>query len=236
MFVSGPQGAQGLTTCMAVCEPGARLPYHTHPTGEAITVVAGKAAVYVEGRRYLLEPFDAIHIPAEVPHGLENAASDRPAIMHTAFPTDMPSRTFLEDTFGVVDREATDDGVPEHLTRSARAEQYDLGNGVLSCDLFAGRLGSQGMCGGYALFQPGTGLPCHYHEYDESITIVSGTAICQVAGEEYTLGNMDTACIPVQRPHRFFNPGPGPMEMIWVYAGDEPMRVEVPQGRCGREL
>jgi quercetin dioxygenase-like cupin family protein len=231
MFASGPQGSQGLTTCAAVAEPGTRLPYHTHPTGEAITLAAGQAAVFVEGRRYKLGPYDSIHIPAGIAHSLENIGKS-PAVMHTAFPTDMPSRTFMEDCFEVVDREATDDSVPEHLMRLATAPRYDLGEDVQTCDLFAGRFGATGMCGGYAVFPPGTGLPCHFHEYDESITIVRGQAVCQVAGAQYTLSDFDTACIPRHRPHRFFNGGNSPMAMIWVYAGDEPRRTEVEQGRC----
>ena len=75
-------------------------------------------------------------------------------------------------------------------------------------------------------------LPCHYHGFDESITIVAGTAICLVAGKEYQVANYDTVCIPEGRPHRFLNRSNEPMAMIWVYAGDEPDRVLVDPGYC----
>ena len=85
---------------------------------------------------------------------------------------------------------------------------------------------------GDGVFQPGASLPCHYHHYDESITIVEGAAICQVAGREYPLSGCGTACIPRGRPHRFLNRSDRPMAMIWVYAGDEPERTLVDASCC----
>jgi mannose-6-phosphate isomerase-like protein (cupin superfamily) len=82
------------------------------------------------------------------------------------------------------------------------------------------------------VFQPGAALPCHYHAFDESITIVAGRAVCQVAGREYDVGDCDTVCVPQGRPHRFLNRSDRPMAMIWVYAGDEPERTLVDPGYC----
>ena len=82
----------------------------------------------------------------------------------------------------------------------------------------------------------GASLPCHIHGFDESITIVTGRAISQVAGREYELSNCDTACIPQGRPHRFINRSDQPMAMIWVYAGDEPDRTLVDPGYCEGRL
>ena len=75
-------------------------------------------------------------------------------------------------------------------------------------------------------------MPCHYHGYDASITIVMGRATCQVAGREYHLADCDTACIPQGQPHRFVNRTAAPMAMIWVYAGDEPDRTVVDSELC----
>jgi quercetin dioxygenase-like cupin family protein len=103
-------------------------------------------------------------------------------------------------------------------------------------DLFARRFGARGICGGYGIFGPGASLPCHFHEYDESITIIQGTAVCQVAGSEHQLSDCGTACIPKGRPHRFLNRSAAPMAMIWVYAGDEPERTLVDAGYCSGTL
>ncbi len=232
VFASGQLGAQGLTTCCATLQPLAALPYHSHPTGEAITALRGRAQVLVEGRRYVLQPFDAIHIPAGVAHSVRNASLDDVVQLHTSFPTEAPERTFVDDTFSVVDRSQTDASCPEQLRRYAEAEEYELGDNMHARDLFAARFGATGICGGFGFFPPGASLPCHTHHYDESITIIAGRAVCQVAGREYELSNNDTACIPTGRPHRFINRGDQPMAMIWVYAGDEPDREIVDQGYC----
>lgn len=231
VLASGKQGASGLTTCAVTAGPGTALPYHTHPTGESITVVRGDADVFIEGRRYRLGTLDSIHIPAGIAHSVRNPSADQEIVLHTAFPTETVERDFVDDEFEEVACESTDENCPESLVRFAEAEAYALSTATAK-DLFAGRLGSRGICGGHGLFEPGAGLPCHTHEYDESITIIAGTAVCQCAGQEYELSGCDTACIPTARPHRFFNNTDQPMEMIWVYAGDEPDREIVDEGYC----
>jgi quercetin dioxygenase-like cupin family protein len=234
ILVSGDRGARGLSTVTAtVLRPGAELPWHTHPFSEALTVVRGRAWVHVERRRYQLGPHDAIHIPADVPHKVVDAQGEAPLVVHLAFADATPRRTFLEGySPPSEDRTSSGPDCPEHLTRFAEAPAYELAPNTSFRDLFAGRLGSHGICGGVGIFAPGASLPCHIHDYDESITIFDGRAVCQVAGHEYELSDCDTACIPRGRPHRFLNRGDRPMAMIWVYAGDEPDRVLLDPGYC----
>jgi mannose-6-phosphate isomerase-like protein (cupin superfamily) len=99
-------------------------------------------------------------------------------------------------------------------------------------DLFKGSLGSVGICGGYGRFRPGSSLPCHFHEYDESITIVEGSAVCLVKGARYQISGYGTAFVPAGRPHRFINETESDMAMIWVYAGNEPERILVEPEYC----
>jgi uncharacterized cupin superfamily protein len=121
---------------------------------------------------------------------------------------------------------------PEHMVRIGKATRYKLANGTSFCDLFAGRFGSIGICGGYGEFQPGTGLSCHFHDDDESITIIKGAATCEVMGARYKLSGYDTAMVPSGRPHRFLNESKDVMAMIWVYAGSEPQRTLVNARFC----
>jgi quercetin dioxygenase-like cupin family protein len=125
---------------------------------------------------------------------------------------------------------------PEFIVRFDGAEVYELSPGADFRDLFAGRFGSVGICGGYGKFQPGASLPCHVHEYDESITIVEGQATCLVQGNRYQLSGYDTAFVPEGRPHRFINQSDLPMAMIWVYAGTEPERTLVEPAYCDGTL
>src|SRR5207302_1210675 len=110
-----------------------------------------------------------------------------PLLVLSAFASPAPARDLVTDHFKKQDRSTADPkpNDPEHITRFAKSEKYELAVGTEFCDLFAGRYGSVGICGGYGKFQPGTSLPCHIHEYDESITIVEGEAICEVAGQRY---------------------------------------------------
>jgi mannose-6-phosphate isomerase-like protein (cupin superfamily) len=127
-------------------------------------------------------------------------------------------------------------GDPESIIRFAQATIYELSDGTEFRDLFAGRFGSVGICGGYGRFQPDASLPCHIHQYDESITIVEGQAICLVQGNRYSLAGYDTAFVPEGRPHRFLNRSTSPMAMVWVYAGSEPERTIVNSSYCDGSL
>ena len=231
VLVSGELGAQDLTTCLASFQPGTQLPMHTHPTGEAITLIEGTAQVMVENRVYQLKAFDCMWVPAGIPHGVKNN-SDGKAVFHTSFPTGTVDRDFVDPPEVFDECENSNDGVPETLTRHDPGAMYEVSPGVMAQDLFAGRLGSSGVCGGYATFDSAGALPCHIHEYDESITIVEGQANCLVKGKRYQLSGNDTACVPTQRPHCFNNATEETMAMVWVYAGDEPDREIVDQGLC----
>ncbi|MCH9653926.1 MAG: cupin domain-containing protein [Planctomycetes bacterium] len=228
----GAMGAQELATGMATLQPNAILPAHVHPVSEVIIPLSGTIHIFAEGRRYKVGQYDAFHVPAGLSHWIQNDLSNEPVSCFVSFATDQPSRDWVENNFTVKDCFETDSNVAEHLIRFKSASIYELSQGTLFRDLFAGRFGSKGICGGYGIFQPGASLPCHVHEFDESITIVEGAALCQVAGREYPLSNYDTACIPRERPHRFINRSENPMAMLWVYAGDEPDRTELEQCCC----
>jgi quercetin dioxygenase-like cupin family protein len=236
LLATGSLGAQGLTTALAHFAPQVTLPYHTHPCSEVIVVLEGQATVLAEGRRYRLAPYDAMHLPAGTAHAVSNPSAEMPALLHSSFASDNPGRDQVSTSFPLSDRQDSDETTPERLVRFATAPVYELSGNAFFRDLFARRLGSRGVCGGYGLFEPGASLPCHYHDFDESITIITGTAICQVAGREYEVANCDTACIPQGRPHRFLNRSQRPMAMIWVYAGDEPDRILVDPGYCEGRL
>lgn len=235
-------GVQGMCTGLAVFSPASTLPYHRHDVSEAFTVLSGDALAMVEGRTYRMGPLDCLHVPAGFAHSVINPSPKKKLMIHAAFGSVHPRRDFVKDSFLSVDRNMDrntdrnyglpDQNDPEHMVRSSTATRYKLANGTSFCDLFAGRFGSVGICGGYGEFQPGTGLPCHLHDYDESITIIKGAATCEVMGAHYELSGYDTAMVPSGRPHRFLNESKDVMAMIWVYAGSEPQRTLVNARFC----
>lgn len=232
-FVSSECGATAFSTGTATFQPNSELPYHRHRCSEVIIILSGEAVVAVEGRTYRLAPYDCIHLPAGIAHRVAPAAN-APMVALYAFASATSARDFVNDDFLVVEcgygqpRE-TD---PEYIRRFAAAEVYELSTGAFFSDLFAARFGAVGICGGYGVFRPGASLPCHFHKFDESITIVAGTAICLVEGNRHGLSSLDTAFVPVGRVHRFLNESDKDMAMIWVYAGNEPERTIIDGSYC----
>ncbi len=231
-FASAECGASAMSTGIVTLGCGGVLPYHRHTFSEAVTILQGKAQFEVEGRRYLLRPFDCVHVPTGFPHEASNASPDRNLVALWAFASPVPTRELVDAKFAVEVRSDPRPGDPENILRFGKASKYELADGTEFLDLFAGRFGAVGICGGYGRFGPGSSLPCHIHEYDESITIIEGEAVCEVAGKRHHLKAYDTAFVPTGRPHRFLNESSGPMAMVWVYAGSEPARTIVDVGRC----
>ena len=226
-LVSSRCGARNFSTSLVIFQLQSVLPYHIHDCSEAITVLSGTATVRVEGRDYQLQALDCVHVPKDVAHSVSNGSSEELKV-HTAFGSASPGREFVaasvRDNRGVAG--------PESIRRKTDSDLYELSPGAYFTDLFAHRFGSVGICGGYGRFNPGSSLPCHIHEYDESITIVEGNAKCLVNGKAYELSGLETAFVPTHRPHRFINESSSHMAMIWVYAGDEPDRVLLDNSLC----
>ena len=175
--------------------PGVQLAYHTHPTTESITLLEGAAVVEVEGRRYRLAPLDNVVVPPGVAHSVVNAATERDARFHIAFPTDAPVRELVEPglsapndarRFERARRDRPGAGQPHCHRAAIRCRHGSDVHRLLQRDLMPGIE----MSGGYGLFRPGGRLPAHIHDFDESICIVEGTATCVVEGRRYTMSGL----------------------------------------------
>ncbi len=237
-YVSQTCGARGLSTGTALFPQLARLAYHVHPCAEAVTVLEGEAIIAVEGRMYSLLRLDSAFIPAGIAHSVWNPSALHRMLVHSAFSSASPSRTLVVSDFAGQEafRDLPRCGEPELIQRFSGAARYELAAGTAFYDLFAKRFGASGICGGYGEFAPGASLPCHVHQFDESITIITGRAVCMVAGRSYNLSDCDTAFVPEGHPHRFINHSDDVMGMIWVYAGEEPERTVVEVGYCDGTL
>lgn len=191
-FASGQRGARGMFTGTANLRPKSVLPYHTHPCCEVMVVLKGAVAASVRGRQYLLGPFDALSIPKDVEHSVRCDSNEGIAVVHVSFPSGAPERNIVQANYADARVDVPPEGAPERLRRFRSAEVYSLAPHTSFRDLFASRFGSHRICGGYGRFEPGASLPCHTHNYDESITIVEGQAICQAGGRTYSLSHNDT--------------------------------------------
>jgi len=219
--------ARDLTTGIVSFRPDAILPYHIHSRGESITILEGELLFDVEGRRYRLEKMDNLTIPAKLAHQAINA-SGTVVKAHVALASSTPDRTLVPDTFSITEmaKDAAGPKGKEHLVRFNLAKRYAAGPNTefidhLNSDLIPGIE----MSGGYGLFYQGGRLPAHIHDFDESICIIEGAAICNVEGKRYKMSDRETALQPRGRVHYFINEAPEPMAMVWVYAGPKPERI-----------
>jgi quercetin dioxygenase-like cupin family protein len=233
-LVGAHNSARKLTTGLVTFEPNARLEYHNHPVDESIIVLSGTVVVGVEGREYSLGQLDTIVIPRGVAHAAWNTSATGLGVVHVALASETPARELVATPFerqAMPDKPAFISG-KERVTRFATAPRFEAGPGTSFIDYFNQDLmpGSQ-MSGGYGLFQPGGRLPAHFHDFDESICIIEGTAVCNVEGRRYQQAGCNTALQPRGRVHYFANESKNPMAMIWVYAGPRPERVIVDE-RC----
>ncbi len=120
-----------------------------------------------------------------------------------------------------------------HITDSAGIPDEELSEGVTVQILTGDDSGSNSLRVGTATFRPGAGLPCHTHDFDESITILSGEANIFVDDRRVLMRPHDTAFVPAGSPHRFANGHPAdPMVMLWVYAAASTARNLVSPSLC----
>jgi len=221
--------ARNLTTGLVTFERGATLPYHRHEFSESITLLKGEAEVCVEGRMYVLKELDNVTLREGLVHQVRNL-SPEPAVFHIAMNTDLPSRTLVDKFYSRRSMPSDSVGVAggEHVIRFQTARRFEAGPNTQFIDFFNSDLiPGLRMSGGYGHFEPGGRLPSPYHDFDESICIVEGTATCVVEDRRYSMKDCSTALQPRGRVHYFINESTKPMCMIWVYAGPQPERIVV---------
>jgi mannose-6-phosphate isomerase-like protein (cupin superfamily) len=236
-LVSAQAGARNLFTALLRLGASASYPLYTRPFTEALVLIEGEASVDVENRSYRLKLFDAITVSPRVPRRVVNLSAVRPAVLHLALASSTPDQTWVNGRYVTIEQptNATGQSGAESVNRSSTAARFELAPSARFQDLFGTDKGAHGIYGGYGLFEAGARLPCHRHEFDESITIVHGTATCIVEGRRYEVSGNTAAFIPQGRCHYFINLTLEPMAMIWAYAADRSDRIIVDETYCHPE-
>ena len=107
----------------------------------------------------------------------------------------------------------------------------DRGGGIRTVPLVTSRVGSTSMLNGITTLQPGAAVPLHYHNCEESVLVVSGSARVHIAGVETDVKPGFTTWIPTGVPHFFRNTSSTePMSIFWTYASIEANRTIVATG------
>jgi HTH-type transcriptional regulator, repressor for puuD len=115
--------------------------------------------------------------------------------------------------------------------------RFERGNGVVSI-AYVGRWNSDvaKFTTGMTVLPPGTGIPLHTHNVEESVLILTGLATAQIGEQELQLSAGDATWVPAGIAHRFANAGSTEMRIYWVYAGLYVTRTIVATGKTFEHL
>ena len=102
----------------------------------------------------------------------------------------------------------------------ADIEPFDRGTGVKTLPLI-GKWSTQGnkVTTGITIFGPGTQIPVHTHNVEETVMVLEGEATAVVGDERFDLVAEDVTWVPSGVPHCFINRGQTTMRIYWVYGG-----------------
>ena len=123
------------------------------------------------------------------------------------------------------------------VLRAGELQPFDRGAGVATLP-YVGKWNAQGnlVTTGITVFAPGTAIPLHTHNVEESVFVLDGQATAVVGGDSFDLEPGDATWVPAGVPHRFANRGQGPMRIYWVYGGREVTRTLVATGETFEHL
>jgi HTH-type transcriptional repressor of puuD len=132
----------------------------------------------------------------------------------------------------------TDRPIPPSLVLSPeRITPFDRGNGVVTLP-YVGRWNAEEnrITTGQTIFAPGTGLPLHSHNVEESVLILDGEAVAEIGDSRVDLVAGEATWVPAGIPHRFLNRGGGTMRIYWVYGGRDVTRTLTGTGETFEHL
>ena len=126
---------------------------------------------------------------------------------------------------------------PPMVIRAGQVERFDRGAGVVTLP-YVGRWNAERnrVTTGITVFAPGTAIPLHTHNVEESVLVLEGEAAAVVGQDSLELEAGDATWVPAGVPHRFANRGQGPMRIYWVYGGREVTRTIVATGETVEHL
>jgi putative monooxygenase len=125
----------------------------------------------------------------------------------------------------------SDDNRQGAVLRPSEIKAAERGGGARTIPLVTRKVGSTSLLNGITSFDGGAAIALHSHNCEESVMVLDGEAIAEIAGVAHRLGPQDTTWIPANVPHRFINASATePMRIFWTYASIDATRTLVESG------
>ncbi len=126
---------------------------------------------------------------------------------------------------------------PSLVLRPEEIERFDRGSGVVTIP-FVGRWNAEDnrVTTGMTVFAPGTGIPLHSHNVEETVLVYEGEATAVIGDDEVDLVAGQATWVPAGVPHCFRNRGAGSMTIYWVYGGRHVTRTITATGETFEHL
>lgn len=126
----------------------------------------------------------------------------------------------------------TPSGPRAAVLRPADLPTHDRGGGASTTPLVGPSLGAAAFINGITSFAPGTAIPFHSHNCEESVMLLEGEAMLDIDGQpSVRLQPLDTTWLPANLSHRFRNlSDTQPMKIFWIYARPDATRTLTESG------
>jgi quercetin dioxygenase-like cupin family protein len=131
----------------------------------------------------------------------------------------------------VITDTAGDDGRPAVVLRSAEIPARARGGGASTIPLVSQQVGAKDFLNGITKFGPGSAIAEHFHNCDEAVLVISGSAVAHIDGVAHHVEAGDTSFIPAGIHHYFENASnTEEMHIFWTYASVDATRTIVATG------
>jgi quercetin dioxygenase-like cupin family protein len=117
------------------------------------------------------------------------------------------------------------------ILRAGRIPLVDRGRGIRTTPLVGADIGADGLTTGYTTIPAGLAIPWHTHDADESIVMMDGEGLCELADGSYRIGRADATLIPAGVAHRIRNDSDQELRILWIYPSSTVVRRLIDEDR-----
>jgi len=218
--------------------PNGSLHPHVHAFEEGFYVLAGRGAVAIDDRSYLVGPGDYGALKVGTPHAWCNAGEAPVRWLQMAAPQPRPHGS-ARDTFFLKNTMLPSPAQPPSAPRPAEhlLGHFDVGQIPTGVE---GRIASGGLRGVFLKwmidetfgarhhrmlfieYQPGVSIGLHDHTFEEAYYILSGEVEATLDGSKYLAGPGHVIWTGVGCVHAFANAGGEPVRWLETFSPQPP--------------